>query len=559
MKVYELLADAVAREGVDVVFAVMGDGNMKFLADLESRHQTRIVYCRHEGSAIGMADGYARATGRPGVCSVTCGPGLTLLATSLVIASRGHSRVLVVAGDSPRGDVLYQQSIDQRRFVEACEAVAIELRSPETAAEDMQTSFTLVRGGRTTVFSAAFDVQDLQVPEGRSGYRPRSEIDVNGPLPLGPAPEQIEAAASMLRAARQPVIVGGRGALHARAELEQLADRTGAYLATSMLAKGLFEGHPRHVGVSGGLCTRQARAILTQADVVIGVGTSLSQYTTDKGRVFPDAAVIQIGLDPDELIHGRRMPGGLPAGPRRADCYVQADALLATRALLAAVPETWSESGFVSGSVAQIGAAPDLPVPPGTMHPREAMTRLSAAALASTLFVVGLGHFWWFPVTYLTGRDASAYQFTPEFGSIGMGFTSALGASVGATPRPVVLVDGDSSFMMSIQEIETAVRYGIDLVIVIMNDGGPGAEFHKLEAWGWDSSSAHMPSPDFARVAEAFGAHGVRVESGEELAGAVQKLQAAGGVGVIDARIAPNIVSDVYWESYFAGKKVGLR
>ena len=554
MKVYELIADAVVAEGVEVVFAVMGDGNMKWLTSLEARHDVRTVYCRHEASAVGMADAYARVTGKPGVCSVTCGPGLALTGLPLAIASRNRTPLVLIAGDTPRSDTYYQQRFDQNGFVTTAEAMPVDLRSPATTGADLRRSFAQARLGQPCVLNAAFDVQEEEVPEGSESYRPSSELVVPVQA-IAPDPAAVAAAAEILRTARRPVILGGRGAIAARAEIEALADELGAVLATSLKAKGLFNGHPRNLGVSGGLADARNRTLLRQADCVLAIGAGLNQYTTSAGAMSPEARVIQVSLERQELIHGRRLPVDRPGGDVRADCYVQGDAGRTVEAIRAelgdAAGSEWEEllGAYDGPEMVQ----PPIEVEPGTINPREAMATLAEAADEATRFVIGLGHFWWFPIAFLEGRDASSFLFIPEFGAIGQTFAASLGTSV-AESRPVLLIEGDGSLMMSVQELDTAVRHGIDLVVVVMNDGGLGAEFHHLEGEGIDASAPRIPAPDFARVAESFGARGARAESLAELGAAVREMQAAGGTCVIDAQISDEVINDWFWETYFADK-----
>lgn len=555
MTVYDLIADAVAEEGTEVVFAVMGDGNMKWLLSLEQRHPVRVVYCRHESTAAGMAEAYARVTGRPGVCTVTCGPGLSLIATSLMIASRNRTPLIVIAGDTPRGDVYYQQRFDQHGFVELSEAVSVDVRDPSTAADDIRTSFTSARLGQPVVLNAAFDVQEQPFPEDAAPYRSSADLVVP-PQAIIPDPAVVEEAARMLEGSRRPVILAGRGAVAARAEIEALADQTGAVLATTLKAKGLFAGHARHLGVAGGLTSGRTRAMLREADCVLAIGASLNQYTTEAGALAPNARFVQVSVERQELMDGRRMPVNRPGGLRRADCYVQGDALRTAEALRALLPAASASDwdGLLDGYDEPNMSQPEVEVEPGTIHPRDAMLALEQAADERTRFVVGLGHFWWFPIVFLEGQDVSSFLFVPEMGAIGQTFAAALGAAVAEPARPVVLVEGDASLMMSVQELDTAVRHGIDLLVVVMNDSGLGAEFHKLEADGTDASAARIPAPEFARVAEALGARGAKAESLEELTAAVKALQAAGGPAVIDARISDAVINDWFWDTYYADR-----
>lgn len=553
MKVFDLIADAIVEEGVEAVFAVMGDGNMKWLTSLEARHGVRTVYCRHEATAAGMADAYARVTGKPGVCTVTCGPGLSLLATQLIIAGRNRTPLVVIAGDVPRADPYYQQRFDQSGLVTVSEAMPLDLREPATAAADLRRTFAQARLGQPTVLNAAFDVQERDVPaEAAGAYRPSTEL-VSTPQAIAPDPDALAAAVEALRSCERPVILAGRGALGARRELEELADALGALLATSLKAKGLFVGHPRNLGVVGGLADARNRAMLKRSDCVLAVGASLNQYTTAAGGMAPQARIVQVSLERGELIDGRRTAGDRPGGDARADCYVQGDAARTAAAIRAALAGSATGDGW-DGILAAYDepemVQPPVEVRPGRIHPREAIATIAGTAAESTRFVVGLGHFWWYPIAFLEGRDASSFLFIPEFGAIGQAFAAALGASV-AESRPLVLIEGDGSLMMSIQELDTAVRNQLDLVVIVMNDGGLGAEFHHLEGEGIDASASRIPTPDFARVAESFGARGARAETLEQLGDALREMQAAGGPGVIDARLEDEAISDWFWETYF--------
>ncbi|NUT56946.1 MAG: thiamine pyrophosphate-binding protein, partial [Thermoleophilia bacterium] len=251
MKVFEAIADIVELEEVGAVFAVMGDANMKWLSSYTARTGRLVYYARHEGAAVSMADGYARATGKLAVCSVTCGPGLSLLATPLVAASRNRTPLLVLAGDAPRGDKYYEQAFDQQRFVESSETMAEHLRSAASLDEDLRDAFFLARTVGPIVFSAAFDVQEEEAEAHSDPYMPSLAL-VAEPQEIRPDAEALARAAAIVRAAERPIIVAGRGAITAKAELLEVADLTGSLLATSMMAKGLFDGDARNLGLSGG-------------------------------------------------------------------------------------------------------------------------------------------------------------------------------------------------------------------------------------------------------------------------------------------------------------------
>src|SRR5258706_9430336 len=216
MKVCEHLALCFAAQGVDAVFALMGDGNMGFLGSLASTPGVNLVQVRHENMAVGMADGYFRTRGSVGVASVTYGPGLTQIPTSLMVAGRHHSPVVVFAGEPPQSD-RYPGSaheIDQRALVEGAEAGYISVRSPATVADDVARAFELARFERRPVgIGAAVDIQYLDaVDSGRDVPAPRGRPAAE---PLSPSSDAVAAAAALIANARRPLILAGTGALGA--------------------------------------------------------------------------------------------------------------------------------------------------------------------------------------------------------------------------------------------------------------------------------------------------------------------------------------------------------
>jgi thiamine pyrophosphate-dependent acetolactate synthase large subunit-like protein len=542
-RVYEAIADAAVDEGVEAVFAVMGDANM-YLLDRLAQRGVRIVYARHEGGAVGMAEGYARSTGKLGVCSVTCGPGLTLTATSLIIASRARTPLLILGGEAPARDPFYNQAIDQRRFVEACESNYVQLDQVDGLARELASAFYLTRARGATVLGSPFDFQQTELPDDYA----YASFGPAGPQAVEPASAAVDAAVGAISQSRRPVILAGRGAGRAAEAIEALAEQLDARLATSLMGLGMFEGNPRNLGLSGGFSGDPARELFARADCIIAVGAGLGQYTTDYGRLYGDATIVQIDIEPENLIDGRRGPLGSPLGFRSPDVYVQGDSLATVRELSARLEPRESEWG----PAAELSPSLDGEVAPaGTVHPGEAMLALERAASERSLFVIGLGHFWWFAITYLKGRRFGSYQIATEFGSIGQGLTGAIGTAVGRPDRDVVVVEGDASFMMAVNEIDTAVRHDVDLLVFVMNNHGLGAEYLKLEAKGFDSTDARIRPPDIVSVVRGMGAKAVRVESIDDLPGAIDEMQREKGVRVIDLAQATEIMSEPYRRALF--------
>lgn len=535
-----MITSAVVDEGVEVVFAVMGDGNLKWLAHLEGTTDVRVVWARSEAAVVLMAEGYARATGKIGVCSVTCGPGLTLTATGLLIAGRQNTSLLVIAGDSPLADRNYNQKVDQKRFVEACEATAETIRSADTVTEDVAMAFYQARTSGPVVLSAAMDLQDEEYPWDYE-YKPSTHMVVARQRIQADA-DSVAQAVSLIRDSDRTIILAGRGARGSLADIEEFAHRTGALLSTTLLSKGMFDGSPFDIGIAGLFSSSGAEEAFAKASCVLAIGTSLNHYTTEEDLLFPQATVIHIDVKPQALISERR----------RADCYIQGEAGVVLSELNdrlegAGLERTnsapaWLPDGFTRGPRTEMKPLSDE----GLVDPIEAMDLLNKGELGNPRFVIGLGHFWWFPIFYLRGNSIDSFHISPGFGVIGQALPIALGAAVGRPDQKVVVIEGDSSLMMNFQEMESASRHGIDLLVIVMNDNGPSAEYHKLRARGMYADSAVMRSPDFAAMANAMGVKGETARSADELRAALDRFAREKGPALIDVKIDRRRTSDPY-------------
>lgn len=545
MKVYEAIAECLRGEGVENVFGLMGDGNMDILVSLHERAGVRVLDARHEGAALAMSDGYARVSGDVGVCTVTQGPGLTHLATSLTFASRHGTPLVVLAGDVPsamKGE--HDQDLDQRRFAETAGALFHPLRAPGTVARDVQQAFWLARTRRMPVIlNCPVDIQEANVgvafdydyepSSARIGLTPRLTAD----------PDALDLAAGLLAEARRPVIVVGRGAIEAGARdaVEALAAQVGAALASTLQAKGSVDG-PWSIGVCGSMGTDRATPILAMADLVVLVGTSASVEVTGSGGLFPNARTLLINTDPTVTVGGRP-----------ADCLLVADARLAVEALLRLLADAGlSVTGYRSEAHREYFEVDGLDaelkesvweVPEGRIDPRLLIGELDRLLPLESRIVMGIGHYWTHVAPFLSGRRSRQFTFAYDFGCIGQALPVGFGAAIADPDLPVIVFEGDGSILQNIQELDTIARYGSRILIVVMNDGGLGAESHKLRATGRDPGWAMLPSPDFARVAEAFGNTGATLRDPGQAERVIRNFVDGEGTHVVDVLLAPEIPS----------------
>ncbi len=519
MTVAEVLADAFYGEGVRDVFTLMGDGNKMWLLAMAALPGVRLIHTRHEGAALAMADGYSRARqatdGALGVCAVTYGPGVTQLSTSLMVAAKHGTPLVVFAADVPdeARDSASHLDFDERALLQASGACVREVRDPAHGADDVHLAFHQARTEqRPVVLLAGIYLQQRSALR-HNGIAQPSRITVPAQA-IGPDENAVDAAVAVLARSCRPLILVGRGAVlaGAREEAGALATDLGAPVATTFLAKGWMDMHPHTVGIAGGFALDQTRHLLNQADCVLAAGAQLNDHTTDRGRLFPDAHIIQVDIRPHALV-GQRIP---------ADVYVRADARVGlariTEALRSAgVPSTgWAESvlaaGITDARVAQIDHAP-VEVEPGTVDPRRLMMALDRALPDNALIVIGGGHHMGFAAQYLMNPAERGFEMVFDFMTTGQAVPEAIGAALARPDRPVIALEGDASFMMHVQELETAARNDIPLLVIVMNDGALGAEYHRLKAEGHDPTEAISPTPDLAALSIALGGSGSRITS----------------------------------------------
>ena len=535
-QVSDVLAQAFAAEGVDTLFTLMGDANMYWSASMADNQEVRLIHARHEHCCVAMADAWARATGKIGVASVTCGPGYTQIMTALVMAARGNAPVVVFAGDAPIGASWYIQSIDQAPLALATGAHFVPIRTIDRALDCVREAFYVARFERKpVVLSVPLDLQKEEFPY-LPDYTPSTDLMPRQQV-LHPDPEIVDEIVAMVAEAERPIIIGGRGATWsgAKSALESLAEESGALLATTLLGKGLFDGNPFALDIAGTFATDLGREYFAESDLVIAVGAGLGHYTTEGGYLFPNAKVVRIDTQ----------PRGLWQGLRTADLHVQADAKAAAETLVARLREKGiRRQGWRSNEVAsKIAATAENPDPkpytpaPGTLDPRPVVKELDAAIPKDWDIIVAGGHCFSFAMTHLRGRPAGKYHIPIDFGAIGSGLSAAIGVAAARNNGKVMLIEGDGSLYQHIQELETMQRHGIKLLICVINDGGYGAETHKFRASGGDPMHATHGRGDIARVARGFGLNGTKVTSLGQFAGLFREHQTQDGATLWDVHV----------------------
>jgi len=498
---------------------------------------------RHESMAVSMADGYTRTTGRIGVAMVTCGPGLTQCGTSLIAAYRGKTPVVVIAGEIQPGAKNKTQSMDQRRFVEASSARFFTITSLDNMAEEIAEAFYAAHLYRQpVVLNLPMHLQESEV-DWDYEYRPSASF--LPPRMETPSPDMLAPVIEKLIAAERPVIIAGRGAraANAKEEIVRLADRVGALLATSLQGKGYFAGHPWDIGIAGAFASAPSEQLLADADFVLGVGAELGYYTTEGGLLFPSAEVARIDIKP--------MPEEIGVIP---GLYVQGDGRKAVAAINNALEARQvRKEGFRNTATKAVLDAPPhrFEAPKDGLDPRALAGELGAGLPKGALLTVGAGHFFSWIGMYTPLPEGVEIQYSYGFGAVGQGIGVAIGTGAGNPGRQHIAVEGDGSLMFNLQELETIVRHKMQMVLVVWNDSGYGAEVHKLVAKGFDEKLAQWESPNFVALAKAFGGDGVLLRDASELPAAIAEGLRKGGLYLVDARVSPTTPTDPYAKVHF--------
>ena len=545
MKVNEALADALATEAEGPIFGLMGDANMPVWDSLSKDPRTRMVWARYDGAAVLMADGYSKATGRLGVVTVTCGPGLANCANAILTASRAGTPLVIFTGEYPAdGGKGGLQALDQRQFAKACEAEFRCLSKLDSLAEDIAEGFFTARTRQCPVIlNMPSALWEAELPWAWD-YQPSSQFVP--PQAYAPSEEALAVVVEQLSAAQRPVIIAGRGAIlaDAKAVIERLGERVGALLATTLIAKGFFDGNPYDVGISGSFSSAPTEKLMAEADFVLGIGASMNFFTSEGGMLFPNATVARIDT--------KQFPAAIGVVP---GLYLQGDARKTTQALLNAIEAKGTKGeGFRTAATRDaLGVhTPQPPLATDGLDPRELMRVLSKSLPANAQVVSGAGHFWSWPIFHLALPPGGRYQHTAAFGSIGLALAHGIGAAVGNPHRTTLVIEGDGSLLQGIQELHAAADQEIPLIILIMNDSGYGAEVLKLQWKKRNPQLAVWKSPDYVAIARGFGGDGVRIEKEADLTDAIRQGMKQKGPFVIDARISPTMVSDSYSRLFLA-------
>jgi len=533
------LIKSLEQVGVETIFGIPG-GSILPTYDALYDSKIRHVLVRHEQCAAHAADGYARASGRVGVCMATSGPGATNLVTGITTAYMDSSPIVAITGQVPR-NMIGKDAFQEADIIGIATPVTkynFQIRNPREIPKIVKQAFYIASAGRPgpVLIDFPVDVQkeeaevDLDVEVELVGYRPTTD----------PHPLQVKRAAELLLNAERPAILAGGGVIISGAskELIDLAEYLSAPIAVTLMGKGAVpEDHPLYLGMVGMHGSAVANKIILEADVLLAVGTRFSDRSTGKFEEFcKEAKIIHVDIDAAEI--GKNIKPHIP---------IVSDAKKALKAIYNAVRKlspkmersTWMQRiRWMREKLASIPVSSSSP-----LRPKEVIEEIRRQLPPDGIVTTGVGRNQMWAAMYFKTYRPRTFITSGGLGTMGFGFPAALGAKVAKPESIVVDIDGDGSFLMTERELATSIAENIPVIAVILNDGWLGmVKYWQDLFYGKRRMATNLRrgSPDFVKLAEAYGANGFRVSTIEEFSKAFKEAMKSEVTTVIDVLISPD-------------------
>jgi acetolactate synthase-1/2/3 large subunit len=524
MKAAELFIRCLEHEGVEYIFGIPGEENLD-LMDALLGSSIRFITTRHEQGAAFMADVYGRLTQRPGVCLSTLGPGATNLITGVADANLDHAPLVAIAGQAgtTRLHKESHQVLDLEKMFHPVTKYAASLLEPEIIPEVVRKAFKLAQTEKT---GATF----IEFPENIAAMEVEAEpLPVAYPPDPEPPAEKVAQAAALISRAKHPMILAGNGVVRSRA-WRQLADFAGTLnipVANTFMAKGVIPfRHPCALGSAGLQANDYISCGFSRADVVICVGYDLVEYHPYLWNPDRDRSIIHIDHSPAEVDAHYPVQVGVIGDLKHS---------LARIAALVTPHAGHHMRGLRNALIEEMDRhRDDLDFP---VKPQKIIWDLRTALDLEDIVICDVGaHKMWMARMFRC-EQPNTCLISNGFASMGIAVPGAIAARLACPERHVVAVTGDAGFLMNSQEIETALRCKIPVVILIWNDGAYGLIGWKQLMEFQRTSHVDFSNPDFVAYAEAFGARGYRVEKTADLPIILKEALGNDTVSIIDCPV----------------------
>ncbi len=529
MKAAELLVRCLENEGVDLVFGLPGEETLE-LTDALLGSRTRFIEARHEQGAAFMADVYGRLSGKAGVCLSTLGPGATNLLTGVADAFLDRAPLVAITGQASlnRRHKESHQYIDVMSMFKPVTKWSASIPKAEVIPEAVRKAFKIAQTEKpgATHLELPEDVAEEQLGDA-SRLQP---LFVQAPVMPEPSPAQVARAVRTISGAQRPVILAGNGVIRSRAHeaVRQFARRVHIPVLHTFMAKGtLPDSEPLSLYTIGLLARDYTSAVMEQADVVIAIGYDFVEYAPCFWNPHRDKRIVHIDGSPAEVDEHYIVEVGLLGDLRHSLDLIGA-----------AVPPfdlSWSSLSrktVLDGFEAELAGSPSWP-----LRPQHLMRELRTALRPDDLVVCDVGaHKLWMARMFPCEVPNSCI-ISNGFAAMGIAVPGAIAAKLSFPERRVVAVTGDGGFLMNSQELETAVRLALPLVVLVWRDNGYGVIRWKQQLRFGRTSAVEFGNPDLVQYARSFGAIGYRVAEPSELGAVLEEALKSKVPAVIDCPV----------------------
>jgi thiamine pyrophosphate-dependent acetolactate synthase large subunit-like protein len=539
----QAVVELLKAEHVRYIFGIVGSTFLDVLDALYDDHSVEYINVRHEQAAAFMADGLARVTDVPGVCLVTSGPGATNLLTGVAAAHVAHSPVVVLVGGVPlehqQKDAF--QEYDLVAMFRPVTKLALQITRPDRIPELLRSALRAAMTGRRgpVLVEIPRDVLNEQVV--RLAPLPPERYRVTHAPP--PHPDAIRQAARLLRQAERPLLLAGGGVTRAGASdlVLRLSEQGAIPLITAYGRNDAVPNtHPLYVGPLGRAGSPEAATACRRADLLLVVGSRLGNFTSlfDERYVRPETAIVQIDVESRDI--GRYYPVAVG---------IQADAREACAALLealghdtgAAARAAWRQEAETLRTQRQARLAAEAKLDTKPMKPQRVYAELRRALPPDTIVTLDAGAAPAYGYDRLHFTQPRTFVTPLDLGGLGFAFPEALGAKLGRPEAPVLAIHGDGGFLMNVQELETAVRHGINVTTIVMNNNCWGSEkAYQRHFYGGRYIGCDIGNPRYDALARLFGAEGYYVDHPDQVGDAVTAALKSNKPAVVEIPIDPD-------------------
>ncbi len=532
------LVRSLEHAGVEVVFGIPGGAILPAYDPLMDSTQVRHILVRHEQGAGHAAEGYAQATGRVGVCMATSGPGATNLVTPIADAYMDSVPIVAITGQVPSASIGTDafQEADIRGITMPITKHSFLVTNPDDIARAVAEAFHIAGTGRPGPVLVDIAKDALQA---RTTFDWPSVIDLPGYRPVTrPHAKQVREAARMIVEAKRPVLYVGGGIIKSRAHLElmRLAELTGIPVTTTLMARGAFpDSHPLHLGMPGMHGSVAAVGALQKSDLLITLGARFDDRVTGRLDTFaPDALVIHADVDPAEISKNRTADVPIVGDAKE----VISDLILALKAEHdAGHAGDYAEwVSLLDHMKATYPPGYDLPAD-GSLAPQYVIERLGIIAGPEAIYAAGVGQHQMWAAQFVKYEIPGTWLNSGGAGTMGYAVPAAMGAKVGRPDATVWAVDGDGCFQMTNQELVTCSINDIPIKVALINNSSLGMVrqwqtlFYESRYSNTDLHSHRVP--DFVKLADAYGCHGLRCESPDQVDATIEKAMALDDAPVV--------------------------